>query len=325
MKNFWLKLKKPIFCLAPMADVTDAAFRFLIAKYGKFTHPDGTVLGGPDVMWTEFVSADGLCSAGKKNLLIDLKYSERERPIVAQIFGATPQNFYQAAKLLKKLGFDGIDINMGCPDKSVEKQGAGAALIKNPKLAQEIILATKEGSGGLPVSVKTRIGYNINIIEEWTEALLRAKPAAITFHLRTRKEMSEVPAHWDEITKALALAKGSSTLILGNGDIENLAQAQEKVDEYGVDGVMIGRGIFGNPWLFAKSKQAVSLEKKLKAMLEHAKLFEKKFKNKKNFLIMRKHMGAYIKGHDNIKKLRVALMQTTNAREVERAIKTFLS
>src|SRR3989339_2233103 len=183
--GFWIKSlkrsrrqKKPIMCLAPMADVTDAAFRRMFVKYGR-----------PDVFWTEFVSADGLCSAGKNNLLIDLKYSERERPIVAQIFGATPQNFYQAAKLLKKLGFDGIDINMGCPDKSVEKQGAGAALIKNPKLAQEIILATKEGSGGLPVSVKTRIGYNINIIEEWTEALLRAKPAAITFHLRTRKEM----------------------------------------------------------------------------------------------------------------------------------------
>jgi len=312
MKNFWLKLKKPIFCLAPMADVTDAAFRFLIAKYGK-----------PDVMWTEFISADGLCSAGKKNLLIDLKYSEKERPIVAQIFGATPRNFYKTAQLLKKLGFDGIDINMGCPDKSVEKQGAGAALMKNFALAREIILATKEGGVGLPVSVKTRIGYNTNIIEEWTQALLGTKPAAITFHLRTRQEMSEVPAHWDEISKAVALAKGTGTLILGNGDVKNLARAQEKVDRYGVDGVMIGREIFGNPWLFARRKPDVTLEKKLNVMLEHAKLFEKKFKDKKNFLIMRKHMNAYIKGYPHVKKLRIALMQTTNAKEVERVVKKF--
>jgi nifR3 family TIM-barrel protein len=335
MKNFWGKLNKPIFCLAPMADVTDAAFRFLIAKYGK-----------PDVMWTEFVSADGLCSAGEKNLLIDLEYSEKERPIVAQIFGATPENFYTAAKLIKKLGFDGIDINMGCPDKSIEKQGAGAALIKNFSLAQEIILATKKGSGGLPVSIKTRIGYNTNIIEEWTQTLLQTKPAAITLHLRTRKEMSKVPARWEEIIKAVALAKGTGTFILGNGDVENLAQAQEKVEQYGVDGVMIGRGIFGNPWLFRphpspplikgrgttgafssplpRGRLGGGLEEKLNVLLEHAKLFEKKFKGKKSFLIMRKHMSAYIKGYDNIKTLRIALMQTTNAKEVGQAVKKFL-
>ena len=162
IKGFWKKLIstsnvdiKPILALAPMADVTDAAFRRIIAKYGK-----------PDVMFTEFVSCDGLCSEGRKNLLPILKYTEKERPIVAQVFGAKPENFYESAKLIKNLGFDGIDINMGCPDKKVLKQGAGAAIINNPKLAQEIIRQMKKGSrlfggqaGEMPVSVKTRISY----------------------------------------------------------------------------------------------------------------------------------------------------------------------
>src|SRR3989338_10753194 len=127
MINFWQKLKRPIFCLAPMANVTDCACREIIAKHGK-----------PDIFWTEFVSADGLAHPkAERKLLIDLKFSKKEKPIVAQIFGAKPENIKFASALCKKLGFDGIDINMGCPDRSVEKQGAGAALIKNPKLARE--------------------------------------------------------------------------------------------------------------------------------------------------------------------------------------------
>ncbi|MDP2630271.1 MAG: tRNA-dihydrouridine synthase, partial [Candidatus Uhrbacteria bacterium] len=147
--NFWKKLKKPIMCLAPMADVTDAAFRRIIAKYGK-----------PDVMWTEFVSVDGLCSVGREKLLPDLWYTDAERPIVAQLFGCNPENFYKAALLIQELGFDGIDINMGCPIKKIEKQGAGSALIKDPQLAAKIIQETKRGAGKLPVSVKTRLGHN---------------------------------------------------------------------------------------------------------------------------------------------------------------------
>ncbi|MDP3900233.1 MAG: tRNA-dihydrouridine synthase [bacterium] len=322
-KNFWKTLNKPIICLAPMADVTDAAFRFMIAKYGK-----------PDIMWTEFVSVDGLCSAGKEKLLLDLKYSEKERPIVAQIFGSQPENFTKVARLLKKLKFDGIDINMGCPDKKVEKQGAGAALIKNPKLAQEIILAAKKGAGGLPVSVKTRIGYNKIETEEWVSELLKAEPAAIILHLRTRKEMSKVPAHWEEITKAVALSRQANvslpskerTLIIGNGDVKTPAEGVALCEKYGCDGVMIGRGIFGNPWLFSKKINSadLTLEKKLKVMTEHAKLYEQMFHGKKNFLIMRKHLGAYIKGFDNIKKLRVQLMATTNAAEVLAVAKNYL-
>src|SRR3989344_8604069 len=155
-ENFWRKLKKPIMAIAPMANVTDAAFRKLFAKYGK-----------PDVFWTEFVSVEGLLSRGKDKLLVDFWYSEKEHPIVAQIFGSKPEQFEKVARMIKDLGFDGIDINMGCPDKDIEKSGGGAALIKSPELAQEIIRATKRGAGGLPVSIKTRIGYAKNEIDTW--------------------------------------------------------------------------------------------------------------------------------------------------------------
>ena len=243
--GFWKKLKKPIFAMAPMANVTDAAFRRIIAKYGK-----------PDVMFTEFVSCDGLMSVGREKLLVDFMFTEAERPIVAQIFGSKPDNFYKTALLIQELGFDGIDINMGCPDRNIEKQGAGAALMKNPKLAQEIIRETKRGAGKLPVSIKTRIGYNKNILSEWLLALLETEPAAIILHARTRKEMSSVPARWEVIADAVRIRDGydntkNKTLILGNGDVKDLADAEEKIKATGADGVMIGRGIFGNPWLFA--------------------------------------------------------------------------
>lgn len=239
--NFWQKLNKPFFCLAPLADVTDAAFRRIIAKYGK-----------PDIMWTEFVSADGLVSEkGREHLMIDLAYTEAERPIVAQLFSGHPNKMKEAAALCAKLGFDGIDINMGCPDRSVEKQGAGAALIKDFKLAQEIIRAAQDGAGGLPVSVKTRIGYGKDILEEWLGVLLETKPAAITVHARTRKEMSNVPARWETVSRAVKLAQNSGTLIIGNGDVKDLADARVKAEETGADGIMLGRAIFGNPWLFA--------------------------------------------------------------------------
>src|SRR3989344_1997919 len=264
MNNFWQTLKKPIFVLAPMADVTDAAFRRVIAKYGK-----------PDVMWTEFVSADGLALApeeGRKKLLKDLEYSESERPIVAQFFTSSPANMRLAAQLAANLGFDGIDINMGCPDKSIEKQGAGAAMIKSSEKALEIIEAAKVS--GLPVSVKTRIGFNTVDIETWIPVLLSSGLAALTVHLRTRKEMSKVPAHWEYMKRIVELRNelAPDTLILGNGDVATIDEAMKKVEETGCDGVMIGKGIFGNPWLF--SKKAPTLEEKLRVLIEHTKLFE---------------------------------------------------
>ncbi len=173
--GFWSKLKKPFFVLAPMADVSDAAFRRIITKYGK-----------PDVLWTEFVSADGLCSPGRKVLIRDLEFSRAEKPIVAQLFSSNPDKMREAAALCQKLGFDGIDINMGCPDRGIEKQGCGAAMIKDPKVAREIIRAAKEGAPKLPISVKTRIGYNKNEIATWVPELLKENIAALTIHCRTR-------------------------------------------------------------------------------------------------------------------------------------------
>lgn len=311
MENFWTKLKKPIFCLAPMADVTDCAFRQIIVKYGK-----------PDVFWTEFVSADGLAHKNaRKKLLINLKYGKKEHPIVAQIFGGKPENIKIAAALCKKLGFDGIDINMGCPDKSIEKQHAGAATIKDQALAREIIHAAKEGAGGLPVSVKTRIGYHKNEIDTWIAELLKEDLAALTVHLRTRKEMSNVPARWDLMNKIVEIRDKMKvkTLIIGNGDIADIKDAKRKAKEAGCDGVMIGRAIFGNPWLF--SEKTVSLKKKLEAMAEHTKLFEKKLGKNKNFAIMKKHFKAYVNGFDGAKELRMKLMETKNAKQVEKIIK----
>jgi len=258
-QEFWGKLKKPFFIMAPMADVTDAAFRRLIAKYSNHGEPQG----GPDVFYTEFVSCDGLCSKGREALLTDFKYSKEEHPIVAQIFGSNPGHFRECAALIKELGFDGIDINMGCPDKSVEKQCAGAALIKTPALARELIRAAQEGGGGLPVSVKTRVGYNKVILDEWLPEILAEEPAMVTIHARTRKEMSLVPARWEHVARAVEIAHEFAekhdterTLIVGNGDVKDLSDAKEKARETGADGVMLGRAIFGNPWLFANFAHA---------------------------------------------------------------------
>lgn len=264
-KSFWDRLreqrptKRPFFVLAPMADVTDPAFRRIIAKYGK-----------PDVMWTEFVSADGLMLGGREHLIRDLLYIETERPIIAQLFGSNTETMRAAAKLCTELGFDGIDINMGCPDKSIEKQGAGAAIIKTPDIAVAIIRAAREGIAEavaentndatskpirlIPLSVKTRIGYTKNEIDTWLPTLLKENLAAITVHCRTRKEMSSVPARWEHIQEVTALRDkiAPQTLIIGNGDVRDMEHGCELAEKYGADGVMIGRSIFGNPWLFAE-------------------------------------------------------------------------
>ncbi len=327
MKNFWQELKRPIMVLAPMADVTDCAFRQIIAKYGK-----------PDVFYTEFVSADGLAHpVAREKLLIDLKYGENEHYIVAQIFSGKPENIKTASALCAELGFGGIDINMGCPDKSVEKQCAGAALMKDHKLAKEIIRAAKEGgeSAGrrMPVSVKTRIGYNKNEIETWIPALLEENLATLTVHLRTRKEMSDVPAHWELMKRIVEIRDEMKvdTLIIGNGDVVDTDDGRRKCEETGCDGVMLGRAIFGNPWLFQTPPAGGHLPfageevaKKLTVMVEHTKLFEEMLGKYKNFAIMKKHFKAYVNGWDGAKELRVKLMETNSAKEVEEVVNDFL-
>jgi nifR3 family TIM-barrel protein len=331
--SFWQNLPTPFFVLAPMADVTDVSFRRMIAKYSAHTRTNGTV-GGPDVMWTEFVSADGLVRAtpeGKIKLLADLKYAEEERPIVAQLFSSTPEYMEAGARLCLELGFDGVDINMGCPDRGIEKQGCGAVMIKDPKRAREIIQAAKRGamseSGGIPVSVKTRLGYNHDQLEEWLPALLAEAPAALTFHARTRKEMSKVPARWERIARAVEIRNelGVDTVLIGNGDALSLADANAKIIESGADGVMLGRAIFGNPWLFHPEKDLcnVSLEERLLVMVEHTKLFTELLPHK-NFATMKKHYKAYVHGFPGAVELRASLMETHGPAEVEEQVEKFL-
>lgn len=324
MNNFWKKLNKPFFVLAPMADVTDCAFRQIIAKYSR--HSENA--GGPDVFWTEFVSADGLAHRdAREKLLIDLKFEKNERPIVAQIFGSNIENIREASRLCAELGFDGVDINMGCPDKSIEKQGAGASSMKNPAHAREIIRLAKEGAPNIPISVKTRIGYNKNEIETWIPEILKEGVAALTVHLRTRKEMSLVPAHWDLMPQIVALRDkiAPETLIIGNGDVLNIEDAKEKIKISGCDGAMLGRAIFGNPWLFDENKKEISIKEKLEVMCEHTKLFEEMLGEHKNFAIMKKHYKAYCNDFRGAKELRVKLMEAENAGEVEVIVLDFLS
>ena len=305
--NFWRRLQKPILVLAPMADVTDPAFRRIIANYGK-----------PDTLWTEFVSADGLFLGGYQRLVKDLAFTEAERPIVAQFYTSKPEMMRKAASLGRDLAFDGIDINMGCPDKHVARHGAGAGLLRDPVRAQQIIEAAKQGAGDLPVSVKIRTGWDRNELETLLPALLETEPAVITIHARTRKEMSLVPARWEYIQRAVEIRddRGSDTLIFGNGDVSSVADARQKARETGCDGVMIGRAIFGNPWLFAKHPVQILPRDKLNAMVEHTKLFEQLLPHK-NLAIMKKHFKAYVSGWEGAKELRIKLMDATSASEVE--------
>lgn len=333
VRGFWQKLidekislGEKLFVIAPMADVTDVAFREMIAKYSK---PQG-----PDVMWTEFVSANGLCSQGREVLKRDLEFSDIERPIVAQLFTSSPENMKKAAALCRELGFDGIDINMGCPDKSIEKQGSGASHMKDWKNAQKVILAAKEGAVDIPVSVKTRIGYNKIEFMEWLPKILECNIPALTVHLRTRKEMSKVDAHWELMPEIVKLVrdmtgeiKDGGTILIGNGDVQSVSDGKEKANKTGCDGVMIGRGIFGTPWFFNEKKfeKGKTVTKRLNILVEHTKLFEKKLGDIKSFAIMKKHYKAYVNGFDGAKELRTELMECENAKGVEEKINNFLN
>lgn len=318
MKNIWQGLEKPIMILAPMDDVTDSAFRRLVSEVAK-----------PDLFFTEFANVDGLFSAGNKTVMRKLFFTPEERPLIAQIWGNKPENYEKAAKLIVEMGFDGIDINMGCPERSVMKKGSCAALINNPELAKKIIDAVKKGADGkIPVSVKTRIGTNKIVTPEWVGFLLEQDLDAITIHGRTAKEMSAVPAHWDEIGKAVKLrnSKNKQTLVIGNGDVRSLSEAKEKVDRYGVDGVMIGRGIFENIWVFdpAVNPETVSTKNRMKLLFRHMELFEETWKGQKNFHILKKFFKIYVKSFDGASDLRVQLMETKNPEEVKKILSEFL-
>lgn len=311
-KGFWDSLPKPFFILAPMYDVTDAAFRQIITECGK-----------PHVFFTEFVSTDGLCSEqGRQRLLHHLKFQENEKPIVAQIFGAHPDKFTETAKLIQTMNFDGIDINMGCPDKNITKGGSCAALFKTPKLAKEIILATKEGAGTLPVSVKIRIGDTKIDWENWIGTLLEAEPSAISVHLRTRKEMSKVPAHWEIMPRIVKFIhenteEDNRPLVIGNGDVVDLVDAKQKITETGCDGVMLGRAIFQNPWLFSSRLTAHSSQSRLSLLLHHAELFEREFTGIKPFEVFKRFIKIYAAGFPESGNLREKLYKANNTQELK--------
>lgn len=311
--EFWKRLPRPFFVLAPMADVTDPAYRRLIAETAR-----------PDVTWTEFVSADGLYHMREKKgmpdrenpLMRDLGYTEQERPVVAQLFTSRPETMAYAARLCRERGFDGIDINMGCPDRSIEKQGAGAAMIKSIASARDVVAAARES--GLPVSVKTRIGYNQEIIDEWIGALLELGLPTLTVHLRTRKEMSLVPAHWELMPRIVALRDSisSETLLIGNGDVRSISDARQKLENTGADGAMLGRAIFGNPWVFSgRAPEDISPREKVEALAKLARYFSELHPSK-SFHILKKHFKAFVTGWDGAAQLRASLMETGSVEEL---------
>ncbi len=342
--NFWREKSKPLIGLSPMDGVTDAAFRYITDKYGK-----------PDILFTEFTSVEGL-ARGAAQLLTAFIHHKTDTPTVAQVFGATPQDFYKAAFIVAEMGFDGIDINMGCPDKNVAKKGGGAGLIRKPHLAQEIVTQTKQAvkewfegrkiedigitddllkgikdfqtrfdfhptTQLLPVSVKTRIGYDDIITEEWTKYLLETNPVAISIHGRTLKQLYSGLANWEEIGKAAQIIKKTDTLVLGNGDIKSLPDAQKKIKSYSLDGVLIGRATFGNPWLFKNEFPDIST--KLAVAIEHAYVFQK-LTPSAHFLSLRKHLAWYCRGFDNASDLRSQLIRVNSPEEVENIINSFL-
>ncbi len=347
-----------------MDSVTDASFRLITAKYGR-----------PDVMLTEFVNIQSAPYAPEL-LLKDFTYAEIERPVVAQIYGRTPELFYKVAHIAAALGFDGLDINMGCPAKKIAAAGCGAALIREPELARAIIRATRRGLQDwydgqslkaigirpgaieafaaanrrrtgtdrdtdrriLPLSIKTRLGYDRIVIHEWLSTLLEERPAAITLHGRTLKQGYKGCADWDAIAQAAEIAKGSGTVLLGNGDLRDLVDVYLRVQNTQVDGVLIGQASEGNPWLFADKEQVksalrgigtvntqptVSLTDRFNVMLEHSRHYETVVQNH-CFFGMRKNLLWYCRGFPGAEELRSQMKHVCNSADVEAALETFV-
>lgn len=314
--GFWSRLKKPFTVLAPMAEVTDAPFRGIVVACGK-----------PDALYTEFVSAAGLCSEkGRPRLLKDLAYAEAERPIVAQFFGADPSQFYEAARIARKLGFDGVDVNMGCPDRKVVRQGAGIGLCKTPALAREIIQAAKEGAGDLPVSVKTRLGADRIDIHGWIASLIEADIPALIVHLRTMREISKIPAHWECAREIGTLAHARGTLFIANGDVMGMQEVHARAAETGADGVMVGRGIFHNPWFFDATKDPATAtpQERVALLLQHTRAFTAFWGRARNFAVLKRFYKIYASGWDGAKELRAALMEVHSAEETETIVRNYL-
>lgn len=295
-----------------MENVTDFVFRETVAQTAK-----------PDVMFTEFTSADGLVSKGREALLPKFKFSKNQTPIVAQIWGNHTASLTKSAKLVNKLNFSGIDINMGCPDKTIVRRGECGGLIGDTKTAGAIIKAVKKGAG-LPVSVKTRLAPTPEKTTEWITFLLKQDIAALTIHARTVKQMSKGTAKWEEIGRIAEIKNkiAPKSLIIGNGDVLTYKEALTMHKEYGVDGIMIGRGIFQNPWVFEKKQKPKvrTKEEYIKILQNHLSLFDKTYGKEKHFDIMKKFFKMYIKDFAGANQLRQRLMDTTNSEEAEKII-----
>lgn len=305
--NFWQELPKPFFILAPMEDVTDVVFRHVVSEAGR-----------PDVFFTEFTNTESFCHPeGIYSVRGRLTFTEDEQPLVAHIWGNKPEMFKEMAIGMKEMGFRGVDINMGCPVANVASRGKGSGLINHPETAAEIIQAAKEG--GLPISVKTRLGYtDVNEWREWLTHILKQDIANLTIHLRTRKEMSKVDAHWELIPEIKQLRDeiAPNTLLTINGDIPNRQVGQELADKYGIDGVMIGRGIFTNPFAFSEDPRERSVEEYLNLLLLQLELYEKYAdETKRPYNHLHRFFKIYVRGFGGAAELRNALMNTKSVEE----------
>lgn len=328
MANFWESLPKPIFALAPMEDVTDTVFREIVAGVSdpRYLH----------ILYTEFTSVDGMnhpigkirvgerfiVNASERKLLKD-----KNIRLIAQIWGRKPELFFKIAQeITNEYDFDGLDINMGCPVKNIVKNGACSALINEPNLAKEIILATKEATH-LPVSVKTRTGIKYHDTENWIESLMETKPAAVILHGRMQKQQSEGLADWEEIAKGAQIRNqmNPATKFLGNGDVLSVAQGIEYTEKYGLDGIMIGRGIFHNPWFFNPNHTLPDKAEKLAKLLLHTQLFERTWGGRKNINVLKRFYKIYTNDFQDAAKLRALLMEAKTFKDVYEIIDQELS
>jgi tRNA-dihydrouridine synthase len=364
--SFWKTLAQPIIGLAPMDGVTDSAFRYIVATYGK-----------PDIVFTEFTNVHDIC-AGRLKVLDSLRYSEVERPVIAQIYGKDPALFYQAAHVVCELGFDGLDINMGCPSKNVASSGSGAGLIRTPNLALELIEKTRKGiqdwadgqplteiglkpsalqsiaqlkaehpeliegqeRSSIPLSVKTRLGFDSNIIDEWSDVLIQGGPEVISMHGRTLSQMYKGQSDWEAMAQAAARIRKHGILAIGNGDIKSLTDAYQRIHDSGVNGVLIGRGALGNPWIFQEIEQVrkaattgsplewktsePSLDEKFQAMITHAQCFEAMYGTER-FVRMRKHLGWYCSTFPHAAAMRVQMVRTNGSQDVINILDAYLA
>ncbi|MBU7618009.1 tRNA-dihydrouridine synthase [Staphylococcus aureus] len=314
-ENFWSELPRPFFILAPMEDVTDIVFRHVVSEAAR-----------PDVFFTEFTNTESFCHPeGIHSVRGRLTFSEDEHPMVAHIWGDKPEQFRETSIQLAKMGFKGIDLNMGCPVANVAKKGKGSGLILRPDVAAEIIQATK--AGGLPVSVKTRLGYyEIDGWKDWLKHVFEQDIANLSIHLRTRKEMSKVDAHWEliEAIKNLRDEIAPNTLLTINGDIPDRKTGLELAEKYGIDGVMIGRGIFHNPFAFEKEPREHTSKELLDLLRLHLSLFNKYEKDEiRQFKSLRRFFKIYVRGIRGASELRHQLMNTQSIAEARALLDEF--